>query len=57
MLVYLHGRPLWLRRMNAVEPFESLLDWARTAAVDAAPPLPPELAARSFTWTGGRGPA
>ena len=43
--------------MNAVEPFESLRDWVRTAAVDAAPPRPPELAARTFTWTGGgRGP-
>jgi len=58
VLVYLHGRPLWLRRMNGAEAFEALLDWARAAAANGATPLPPALAARSFTWTGGgTGPA
>lgn len=51
--VYMHGRPFWLRRVNGVEAFETLLGWAREAALDEATPLPAELAARSFTWTGG----
>ena len=58
VFLYLGTRPVWLRRMNDVEPFAALLAWARDA-LDAAPtPLPPALAARSFTWTGGGdGPA
>jgi len=53
VLLYLHGRPLWLRRVNGVDVFATLLDYAR-AVVDADDtPLSPVLAARSFTWTGG----
>jgi hypothetical protein len=53
ILLYLRGRPLWLRRMNSPELIAALVDYAR-AAVDAGDPaLPAALAARSFTWTGG----
>jgi cobaltochelatase CobN len=58
MLLYVHGRPLWFRRLNSPELVVALLDYARTAADGSEPPLPPELAARSFSWTGGGiGPA
>ena len=50
---YLHGRPLWLRRMNTPELFRALLGYARTAVAAPGAPLPRELAARSFSWTGG----
>ena len=50
---YLDGRPLWLRRVNSVESFSALLDWAR-GVLDGGPrALPPVLAERSFSWTGG----
>jgi cobaltochelatase CobN len=53
VFLYLHGRALWLRRVNDVDVFAALLDYAR-AVVDADDGLlPPALAARSFTWTGG----
>jgi cobaltochelatase CobN len=58
VLLYLHGRPLWFRRMNAPELVTALLDYSRAAADGGAPPVPAELAARSFSWTGGGvGPA
>lgn len=53
VLVYVHGRPFWLRRVNGVETFEAVLAWARAAALNGATPLPPDLTARSFAWTGG----
>ena len=53
MLLYLRGRPLWFRRMNAPELVEALLAYAREVADGGAPALPAELAARSFSWTGG----
>lgn len=53
VLLYMAGRPIWLRRVNTVEPFAALLAWARDSLDGAALPLPPPLAARSFTWTGG----
>jgi cobaltochelatase CobN len=54
MLLYLGGRPFWFRRMNTPEAVEALLVYARDAAADGgAPPLPAELASRSFSWTGG----
>ena len=53
VLLYLHGRPLWFRRMNDPELVTSLLDYSRTGADGNAPPLPVELATRSFSWTGG----
>lgn len=57
VFLYLHGRPLWLRRVNAVEIFTAVLDYAR-ADDDADDGLPAALAARSFSWTGGgQGPA
>jgi (2Fe-2S) ferredoxin len=53
LLVYLHGRPLWMRRMNEAPLLTTLMDYLH-AAVDGLPaPLPPALLARSFTWTGG----
>lgn len=53
IFVYLGGRPVWLRRVNDIDAFTALLDWARNALDGADPPLPAALAARSFTWTGG----
>jgi hypothetical protein len=60
VFAYVGGRPLWLRRMNTIEPFNELLDHLRALAagapastVGAADGLPPLLAARSFAWTGG----
>ena len=58
IMLYLHGRPLWFRRMNAPELITMLLDYSRAATNETAPPLPDELATRSFSWTGGGvGPA
>jgi len=58
VLLYLHGRPLWFRRMNAPELIAALLDYSRAATREDEPALPAELAARSFSWTGGgSGPA
>ena len=56
IFLYLLGRPLWFRRMNAPELVGALLDHCRTA--EGGSPLPDALAARSFSWTGGGlGPA
>lgn len=52
VFLYLDGRPSWFRRVNAIEPFTALLDYARTA-LEGEASLPPALAARSFSWTGG----
>jgi hypothetical protein len=58
IFLYLSGRPVWLRRVNDVETFAALLAWTRQRLDGAEEPLPPALAARSFTWTGGGdGPA
>lgn len=58
IFLYLHGRPLWFRRVNDVEVFTTLLDYARATVDTDDAGLPPALAARSFSWTGGgRGPA
>jgi cobaltochelatase CobN len=57
VLVYLDGRPLWLRRVNDVARFLAVLAWI-AAALDGAARLSPALAAHSFTWIGGgEGPA
>jgi (2Fe-2S) ferredoxin len=53
VFLYLAGRPLWLRRVNDVERFATLVHWARQVLEGGDPTLPPALAARSFTWTGG----
>lgn len=53
ILLYLHGRPLWFRRINSPELLSALLDYGRAASDGATPPLPSELAERSFSWTGG----
>ena len=53
VFVYLAGRPLWLRRVNDVEPFAALLAWARQVLDGAEAALPPGLRARSFLWMGG----
>ena len=48
VFAYLGGRPHWFRRMNSIELFTALLDYARDVNG-----LPPALAERSFTWAGG----
>jgi cobaltochelatase CobN len=53
LFVYLHGRPLWLRRINRVETFASLLEYAREAAEGGPVALPPAVARHVFAWTGG----
>lgn len=53
VFLYLAGRPVWLRRVNDVEVFATLLAWARAELDGAQHALPPALAARSFSWTGG----
>jgi hypothetical protein len=53
VFLYLAGRPLWLRRVNHIEAFATILGWARDALDGGDQRLPPALAARSFTWTGG----
>ena len=53
VFVYAHGRPLWLRRINTVETFGQVLDYAREVADDAAVRLPAALARHAFAWTGG----
>jgi cobaltochelatase CobN len=59
ILLYLHGRPLWFRRMNSPELIGALLDYSRAAAAGGdTHALPDELGVRSFSWTGGGvGPA
>jgi len=46
-------RPVWLRRINSVEPFEILLGWLRRVRDGAESTLPGTLAAGAFAWTGG----
>jgi (2Fe-2S) ferredoxin len=53
IFLYLHDRPWWFRRMNAPDLIAVLLDYGRAAIADGGSELPAELAARSFTWTGG----
>ena len=53
VFLYLAGRPLWLRRVNDIDAFTRILEWARGALDGGDPLLPPVLATRSFTWTGG----
>jgi hypothetical protein len=48
-----HGRPFWLRRINTVETFETLLAWAAETAAGGPAALPEPLAAHAFAWTGG----
>jgi cobaltochelatase CobN len=58
MFLYVHGRPLWLRRINTIEAFAAVLEYAREAAEGGPLAPPPELARLAFTWTGGgAGPA
>jgi len=53
LFLYLHGRPLWFRRINSPELFAALLGFVRDAAGAPNTPVPPELLAHSFSWTGG----
>lgn len=59
VFLFLDGRPLWLRRMNAEPLYDALFAWLREALTNGtAPTLPPALVERSFRWTGGgQGPA
>jgi (2Fe-2S) ferredoxin len=52
VFLYLHGRPLWLRRVNSPEAFGAVLEYARDAA-EGGPVAPPAALARlAFAWTG-----
>jgi cobaltochelatase CobN len=53
IFLYAYGRPLWLRRVNTVETFESVLAYAQEMAEGGPVALPPSLAPRAFAWTGG----
>jgi hypothetical protein len=53
VFLYLEGRPIWLRRINTIEPFGNLLEWLRAAVDDSGRALPASLAGRAFAWTGG----
>ena len=53
IFLYLHGRPLYFRRINTPELFDAGLSYARVAADVPGAALPPELAECSFSWTGG----
>jgi cobaltochelatase CobN len=53
VFLYAHGRPLWLRRINTVETFATVLAYARETAEGGPLGLPPDLARRVFAWTGG----
>ena len=56
-MLYLRGRPLWFRRINAIETFSEILEYADKAASGTAE-MPSSLTSRSFSWTGGGiGPA
>ena len=58
IFLYAHGRPLWLRGINTVEQFETLLAYAREVAEGGPVALPAGLAPHAFAWTGGGpGPA
>ena len=53
VFLYVHGRPLWLRRINTADTFAALLDYAREAVEGGPVALPPALGRHAFTWTGG----
>jgi hypothetical protein len=53
VFLFLHGRPFWLRRINTVDDFATLLAWAAEATADGATELPPALRQHAFAWTGG----
>lgn len=59
LFLFLDGRPLWLRRMNTELLYDELFAWLRgSLSAGVVRALPPALAERSFTWTGGGvGPA
>jgi len=58
VFLYLHGQPLWFRRMNSRELFEELFRYVGDVARGKERSLPTALAERSFSWTGGGvGPA
>lgn len=53
LFLYLHGRPLWLRRINEVETFADVLRYAAEVASGGPSALPAMLAPHAFAWTGG----
>jgi cobaltochelatase CobN len=54
VFLFIDGAPLWFRRMNAEPLYDALFAWLREGLTGGKKsPLPPELAERSFTWTGG----
>jgi hypothetical protein len=53
VFLYLHGRPVWLRRINGVETFARVLQYAADVAAGGPAALPAGLAPHAFAWTGG----
>jgi cobaltochelatase CobN len=53
VFLYMHGRPLWFRRMNSPELFGELLTYLHDTLHDDNAALPENLAVRSFSWAGG----
>jgi (2Fe-2S) ferredoxin len=53
VFLYVHGRPLWLRRINSAEKIAAVLTCVAALAEGSADGVPAALAGWSFTWTGG----
>lgn len=53
VFLYLHGHPLWLRRVNTGTLFAGVLAYADRASRDPSSALPASLEGHAFTWTGG----
>jgi len=53
IFVYLHGRPLWFKRINTPDLFQAVLGYVRATLAAPDTSLPDELTAHSFSWTGG----
>ena len=53
VFLFLHGRPLWFRRINSLELLQALLVYVRNAVEAPSAPLPEALTAHLFSWTGG----
>src|SRR2546429_9965549 len=53
VFLYLHGRPLWFRRINSLEQLEGLLAYVHTAVEAPGAPMSEALTAHSFSCTAG----
>ena len=52
VFVYLHGRPLWFKRINTPDLFAAVFAYVRAAVAAPDTSLSDELMAHSFSWTG-----